>query len=392
MAIKQCLGIITCLLSASLAFPQQKLSGKVLDAGSGSPLASISVYLNNTSIGTTTTANGEFFLGHIPPAKYKLIVSGISFKTFSTIIDTHDSIAYMTIELTRAADLLKGTEINPPDPNGWSKWGQLFTNLFVGTSPHADECRILNHEVLKFRMNDDNTLSIYAEKPLQLHNAALGYDITYKIEDFTFDFSASVVAYSGSVLFKDLSLARSGSKALSWRQNRFTAYNGSLLHFMRSLYVNRLAAEGFEMHSLAKVFNRDKQRAKQLFAKQAKILDSTDYFKKVLMQPDSIISHQLVPEDSVAFAEDSMIAGFYFPDSLEVSYKLKEIPAAYRRLSPETRKETYPVSQFVFVNKAPIYVLGNGFHYGPNDLKITGYWAWSETIATLLPYDYEPGQ
>jgi hypothetical protein len=42
------------------------------------------------------------------------------------------------------------------------------------------------------------------------------------------------------------------------------------------------------------------------------------------------------------------------------------------------------------VNKVPVYVLSNGFHYGLNDLKITGYWAWSETLASLLPYDYQP--
>lgn len=414
MATKHVSCILVCLLSASLAFPQQAhtLSGKVLDAQSGRPLSSISVYLDNTSIGTSTNDNGEFSLGHIPPAKYKLVVSGISFKTFSRIIDTRDSIGPMIIQLTRKADLLTRAEVRAPDPNGWAKWGQLFTNVFVGTSPHAGKCRILNHEVIKFRLNDDNTLGVYAEKPIQLYNAALGYDITYDLEDFTYDFYSGVVEYTGHVFFKDLTLARL-TKAATWRQNRAEVYKGSILHFMRSLYRNTLQPEGFELHSLAKLVNRDKQRAKLLFAKSATILDtvsreladsngspgykyvildSTAYYKLALRQPDSVISHRLVPPDSVAFAEDSTLAGFYSPDSLEVSYKLKEVPAAYKRLSPAARRQKYPVSQLVFINKRPVYVLSNGFFYKGNELKITGYWGWAETLGTLLPYDYVLGQ
>src|SRR5258708_7560170 len=126
------------------------------------------------------------------------------------------------------------------------------------------------------------------------------------------------------------------------------------------------------------------------FYKQVNRVDSTDYFQKALLQPDSIISRQQVPADSIGFAVDRFTAGFYFPDSLEISYKFKEVPAAYKSLSRRHKHETFPISQFVFINRKPIYVLSNGFYYGPHDLKITGYWAWSETMATLLPYDYMP--
>ena len=81
--------------------------------------------------------------------------------------------------------------------------------------------------------------------------------------------------------------------------------------------------------------------------------DSTDYFLKKLREPDSVISHQIVSADSIGFAEDSATAGLYFKDSLDVSYKLKEIPKRYKALSKEHKKETYPISQFVFVNRQP---------------------------------------
>jgi hypothetical protein len=59
-------------------------------------------------------------------------------------------------------------------------------------------------------------------------------------------------------------------------------------------------------------------------------------------------------------------------------------------LSWDNQNLTHPVSQFGFINKKPVFVLSNGYYYDAYDLKITGYWAWSETIANKLPYDYNP--
>jgi hypothetical protein len=66
------------------------------------------------------------------------------------------------------------------------------------------------------------------------------------------------------------------------------------------------------------------------------------------------------------------------------------IPERYRHLNKDHKNETFPVSEFVFVNGRPVYILNSGYHYKPYDLKITGYWAWSENISTLLPFDYRP--
>ena len=409
-AVKTYLGIIVCLLSFKPAFSQQMVGGRVVDAGTGSPLSSISVYLNNTSMGTTTNENGEFRLDHIPPAKYTLIVSGVSFKTFSKIIDTRGAIPDMTIRLSSLAELLKGATVKAPDPAGWEQWGKLFTQLFVGTSPLAEECRIVNPEVIRFRKNDDNSLTVYADKPILLHNAGLGYDIRYTLQDFSYDLSSGMLFYSGYALFNDLSLIHS-RRAAEWRKARQDVYQGSFLHFKRSLFANNLDAQGFEMHRLVKVVNGQKQRAKFLFSKRSRLIDtvskkfvvtsnevggkylvvdSTAYYKHILKEPDSLISYLLIPADSVGFAEDSTTAGFYFPDSLEVEYMRKATPGAYRRASPAGRHQPHPVSQLILINKRPIYVLWNGFHYQPEDVKTSGFWAWSETMATLLPYDYNP--
>lgn len=419
MVIQRFLFILLFVAFSSIAYSQFNLKGKVVNAETGQPLPSISVYLNNTSIGTITNEKGEFAIGSIPPGKYKLIASSTGFGTFSKLINTREPVEYLLVSLKPAAEQLKSLEVSPPDPGGWTKWNKLFTQIFIGTTPDAYQCHLLNPEVLKFRMVDKNTLNVYADEPLQLSNVSLGYRITYKMEEFEYDLSTKVVVYNGYALFRDMGVEYP-KRAARWKEKRLEIYKGSLLHFMRTFFVNQLEPEGFEMRNLGKVPNTEKQRAKLLLSKNKRIIDtlsievtqptppapgqpvppdfykqvnrvdSTDYFKKALLQPDSIISHQPVPADSIGFAVDSFTAGCYFSDSLEVGYTLKEAPAVYKSLSRQHKHETFPVSQFVFINQKPIYVLSNGFYYGPHDLKITGYWAWSETMATLLPYDYVP--
>jgi hypothetical protein len=251
-------------------------------------------------------------------------------------------------------------------------------------------------------------------------NYALGYQLNYKLEEFEYDFNTKLVIYNGYVLFKDLGKDHP-KQAIKYEEERKETYEGSLMHFMRTFFVNKLDTSGFEMRNLGLMYNTEKERAKLLFSlhrdsvildtisievedptypdgkpkpylrKTYKTADSSAYFKEKLSEPDSIISHQLIKADSIGFAADSSTAGFYFKDSLEVAYKLKGLPNKYKALTRQHKHESYPVSQFVFIHQKPIYVTGNGYYYGPYDLKITGYWAWSETIATLLPYDYKPG-
>src|SRR6266567_7235959 len=64
--------------------PGNVLSGSVRDSSSGKPLAGVSLFLNSTSKGTITKADGTFVLPGIPGGRYELIVSAIGYETFIT--------------------------------------------------------------------------------------------------------------------------------------------------------------------------------------------------------------------------------------------------------------------------------------------------------------------
>jgi hypothetical protein len=408
------------LFGSTCVFSQAVFKGHVFNEDAHKPLGSVSVYLNNTSIGTITNDDGLFILKGIPQGKFNLVATCVGFETYTTLLDLRDLPKDFQIVLKPKTDELEGFSVLPTDPNGWDKYGKYFTVLIIGTTLNSNETKLMNPEVVKFRLNESNNLVAFAKEPLKITNYVLGYEIEYKLEEFEVNLNTALVNYSGYAFYKDMGL-KQPNRVRRYAEARFETYKGSLLHFMRSFYANDLEVQGFEMRSLAMISNADKDRAKEILKKYGDkpvtsvadatigfevttdggmnhlrttthTVDSTGFFKKMLKQPDSLVSHQLILSDSVGFSVDNTVAGFYFPDSMEVSYKWKMIPPRYRALSKKTKHETIPVSEFVFVNKTPVYIVRNGFYYKPYDIKITGYWAWVENVSTWLPYDYYPGK
>jgi hypothetical protein len=417
---KRTLGFLILFFCCQYTFSQVIFKGHVFSEENTKPLSSVSVYLNNTSVGTVTNDEGLFILRGLPQGKFNLVATCVGFETYTALLDLRDLPKDFQIIMKAKADELQGFSVLPSDPNGWEKYGKYFTLLLIGTTPNSNNTKLMNPEVVKFRLNEGNVLTAFAKDPLRITNYTLGYEIEYKLEEFEVDLNTALVNYSGYAFYKDMG-QKHPNRMRRYADARFETYRGSLLHFMRSFYANDLEVQGFEMRSLAMISNPEKDRAKEMFKKYGKkpitseldatigyevttdggmnhlrttthTVDSTDFFKKMLKQPDSLVSHRLILSDSVGFAVDSTIAGFYYPDSMEVSYKYKIVPPRYRALSKKTKHETIPVSEFVFANKAPVYIVRNGFYYKPYDLKITGYWAWVENVSTWLPYDYYPGK
>jgi len=352
------------IVYSQLALSQNQLTGKVISDDTKEPVPLVSVYLNSTTNGSVTDKNGVFYIKNVQPGKYKLVASSIGYNTYTKLIDTRLSNTDLTITLKLKTDELLTVDVVSYDPDGWENWGKLFTDLFIGTNPNAIVCRIMNPESIHFRLNKDNTLTAVAKEPIRIENDALGYEILYKLEDFEYDFATRIVAYSGYALFKDLSQSHTG-KAEKYAKKREETYEGSLLQFMRAFFMNKLELNGYEIRSKRKLINPGNPS-----------------------KPE--ISSQLISSDSVGFAVDSNTAGFYSQDSLEITYTHKVIPNAYKRLSKQHKNETFPVSQMSFINKRPVFIINSGYYYGPEDVQITGFWAWWETTANLLPYDYWP--
>ena len=394
--------IFFALLAYSIPVLSQKsLMGLVTDEES-KPIPGASVFLNNTSLGTRTNEDGKFEL-LIPAGKFDLIISSVGYETFNKTITTHGLQDFISIKLKIKEKELDEVIVGPYEKDGWEKWGTFFLQSFIGTSANATQCRIKNSKVIKFRNSKKkNELTAYASEPLVIENKALGYTIHYQLETFKYNFGTHFLLYEGYPFFENMK-GNSGKK-VKWENRRSEAYSGSVLHFMRCVYRNRIIQEGFEVHPLQKIPNLEKRRVKMVYERNMKRIetangksvisiinqDSADYYDRVLKQEDHIdvVGKNILPGDSIAYAADSVTAGLYFENYLLVIYKNKKVPFEYLKEFPE--EGVSMMSQISLQNNRPVVIELNGSYYDPADLVSLGYWAWSEKMATMLPFDYQP--
>jgi hypothetical protein len=273
------------------------------------------------------------------------------------------------------------------EKDGYQKWGKLFIDGFIGTTHEAFDCTIENTKALKFYYNKKTQeLSVSANEPLKIINKALGYQIDYTLESFEYNSSSRILFFSGYPVFTEIQKGK--RKMRKWQEKRNDCYRGSIMHFMRALYRNKITEEGFIVQKANKILNEKKaaykRELKKSISEQTTIngvitistnINNSD--ENVMSQPDSIyqIISQVLPTGSFAFALDSVTAGMYFEKHLIISYKKQNLNAT--------------VSSFVkLLFPETISVFQNGYYYNSMSFFTERYWAESEKMARMLPFDF----
>jgi CarboxypepD_reg-like domain len=362
--------------------PGSTLSGSVRDSATGKPVPGVSVFLNSTSKGTVTHDDGNFTLTGIPPGRYQLIVSAIGFATIAMEITTRRLPSSLKITLHNQASELAAVTVEPYLKNGWKKWGKLFWDNFIGTTDNASSCTIKNKDALRFRYYlKSRKLTVSAVEPLIITNKALGYDLEYRLESFTYDFESNIISYYGYPFFREMP-ADDSSRQRKWEHARLIAYLGSMMHFMRSLYQGGLQHDGFIVEHLIQVPNIERQRVKKLYIPNVTPTDSIPidtlhHYWEVLRQPDSFVQKVKSYENLVSINPDQT-RRFYFIGDFTIIYGNGHLGIAYTESSLELM---YPT---------PIEIEENGAYYPPETLLSKGNWAKTEKIANLVPRDYYP--
>ncbi len=86
---------------------------------------------------------------------------------------------------------------------------------------------------------------------MQIINNGLGYKVTYDLIDFRL--TKNHVTYVGYSRYEKLKGNK--RKLKRWERNRLKAYNGSRMHFIRSLRKEKFWDEGFRIDQFKKVQN-----------------------------------------------------------------------------------------------------------------------------------------
>ena len=227
----------------SIIVSAQTFSGKVLDAKTNLPLETVSVYFDNTTIGTTTNENGEFSIDYNDAVQSVLVISYLGYDKF--FISDYRTQQNITLLLKEAVNQLDEVIIDADDGMPRAIKLRWFRKEFLGKSEFGKSCKILNEKDLRFRYNKrTRTLIAWANKPVLIKNKSLQYEISFDIEDFEIvigNWNAQSVIYTGTTFYKDLNT--SNKKRII--KNREKAYKGSVQHFMRALYNKRFEEDGY---------------------------------------------------------------------------------------------------------------------------------------------------
>jgi hypothetical protein len=402
-----CISIFCC----QILFSQQALKGRVLSSDTKNPIPLANVFLSNTAVGVLSDENGAFVIQNFPAGRYELVISCIGYETFILTIQSDHLPENLQVKLKPKVEVLDEVVVEPYEKNGWEKYGTSFIESFIGRSAFAHDCKLLNKETVKFRFSKKhNTLQAFADEPLVIENKALGFIVKYTLTKFEINHTTLITFYQGYPLFQEMQDKRSRIRK-RWINNRQEAYYGSLMHFMRSLYRNKLQEEHFEVRKLIPLSDAEKQRVKKIYQDQVKKLsfesrtitlepnmgfknaDSANYYNKVMNRPKEldVLIDTLLPGDSIAYAVNKTTLALDFTDHLQVVYTLKKPPYEYA-LHFLTPSETFrPVSsELVLLSDKPIMILANGSFFEGANLLTSGYFGWWEKLGDMLPFGYWP--
>ena len=157
--------------------------GIVQDDSTEAPLENVNVFLAHTTLGRHTGLDGRFEIKSIPHGGYDIVTSRLGY--IVSMIRTSLSIDTLTLKITLKPVIIPYGEVtvSATVPEQWLNQLERFRKVFLGSSPNAKKCKIINPEVLDFA-EEDNRFSAAARAPLKIENEALGYCVTFFLRVF----------------------------------------------------------------------------------------------------------------------------------------------------------------------------------------------------------------
>jgi hypothetical protein len=341
---------------------QVTISGKVLSDESGEAVSGASVYINNSTIGTSTDAKGEYTLNGIFPGTYEIIVSHVSFEPLVYRVEVGSAGLKFTFRLDGKVNMMRNILIMTKDQRKAKL--KIFREQFLGITEAADRSVITNEEDILFEADENlNAFRAFSEVPLVIRNKEYGYMIHYELMFFYYEQNTNKVIFYGNARYEDLDTANREK----WREKREKYYWGSTLHFYHSISAGNNKAQGFSFFKIGKKINSGK--GDSVMAMIETSVDSLVYFdsglgKRYLSWKNDII----VRYNKNPYYKRDLVGKVQIP-----GYMSKGI---------ETR---------ITMLDAPAYIDANGIPENPVALQFSGFWSF-ERQANMLPVNFRPSQ
>ena len=236
--------LLSIFISLNVVANNQVIKGTIFDINTNSPITFGAVYFNGTCVGVNSDLNGNFEIDISKYVTMPLTISALGYYSV-TLTDFKGGKALM-VYLTPKVFELKEVVVNAKSLAIERRRNlNIFKHEFLGTTTNALYCKITNENDITFNYGSDNdTLKAYALKPIQVDNRALGYQVTYYLDEFRLCKKNSSIFFKGNIIFREDSTTNEREKQKFERRRKFV-YLGSRMQFFRELWANNLKSAGF---------------------------------------------------------------------------------------------------------------------------------------------------
>jgi hypothetical protein len=377
-------------------FPREQTSvieGTITDRETGKPVADVSVFLANTTVGAQTDQRGAYRITSVPPGTYELVVRHIGYdlvKTPFQIVqpDTfrYDRSLSPRVLTLGTTEVFGAEEEVKPGSKKWKESLKQFTRYFLGESSNARACRIVNPEALTFYIDEEaGVFRASADSTLHVENRAFGYTLHVVLEKFRYVMEGEYVEYAILPKF-ELLASRDRYQASEWEKNRGKSYQGSVKHFLSTLVKGHTSRDKFQLFALeapVEFFKRvpvegdfykptyigslrgnDRVIEDQIRSQLKTSKEAVIGYEWALKEPDGELAQHIVAADSL-----SGLHRIVFDSYLGISYGQER--------------------SVMKLNKAYLLVDESGHVYTPYGFTVYGAWT-QKAVGDLLPSDYTP--
>lgn len=349
------------------SFAQERyiFKGVVMDAETKETLPFASVFMANTTFGTVSNEKGEFSIDVKNAGSYDLIVKFAGYATYARSFQIFEPQEIeLDIQLEVETRFIGGVTVTAKRDEEWRRNLESFKKGFLGISPFAEQCTILNEDKIDFYYDaENNVFEAFAKEPLIIENKALGYRLKYILEEYKVFNRERYMRFYGFPVFEELKEGKEPRKR--WLNNREMAYHGSTDHFFSALFNNKLKEEGYAVQPARKEDG------------------------KMYLDKNEIDLFSLVREGS-----NQNSKRLSFENWLFVTYKGGKSRFGRNSgngrvtVSSGTVMGNNPVSEVtMFEGKTFVEFESNGYVYNPLDYVVNGYWS-NQKVGDLMPINY----
>jgi hypothetical protein len=388
--------LLSCWLGAAFAAQAQgRITGVVQDSVTHEPLAFASVFLANTTLGATTTEQGTFTFERVPKGTYDIVGSYVGYRLSKQNITVGTAAQQVTLRLASSGPQLAEVEVKA-DSHQEDNY-RKFTGLFVGNTTFSKQCRITNPEDVDVVYNDTSkTLTATTPNFVQIENKALGYRIKYYGLHFDYNTESEAVSFDGQTVFEEMT-PKDEQQRRQWAANRVAAYNGSLTHFLKSVYDNRVTEENFLAQQVRLVQPLRAVRGAQGLSRKKGVFTNADRDSLRVwndLPPIAQLNPAARPIDSLRRISTDGHTFLRFTSELQVVFFGEAPDPAYNTpmspIGPIGAKSSSKRQVSRLTLLAPeTEIQPNGTLVNPLDVVSGEYWGFQK-IGEFLPLDYAP--